>query len=585
MLSAVAILAWAASARAAPESASTGSIVLSPEELNALGRGKMDAESTETKQTEEPAATTGTVSAYFEACRGFPMWQLVYWEWLETGALGPVAEIEKEIDDCRADYRRVSASARWSEALQRNLDDIEDEIAALESKREQTLLEQIALLEAHGSGSAEQRTRTVLFETALALKDLEAGKAKKAVEMLDRAKERVPDEPLVRALGGIALREAGRDQAAREELEAALAIEPQILMALVALAQVHEDNLEYDRAAEKWDRARQMTPSFPSGAERWADRHREAYPGGVEGLRRSFADRFLLRLRLARLREFARQYYASYEKSGYRLIYDPSIGIPPVEEYIAPLREMVSLYLERGEEGVEPGNVERLFRAMSRERDQDSFGDLMSDIGDFLATAERDVGQALAHSRVRPPVVVLYNPVVWETLIADRSTLGLFAPHGRSISLYLLPRMNPDNLKSTIYHEYTHYVTFEITGPRTLPLWLVEGLAEHVALRSGYDRFARDSVAARWRDIWSKDQIARPWFDKDQQSFDAGDYYKARRAVGVLAARFGDQGLARFLGVLGDGADLDEASRGAFQMGYRDLLRFMVRQLPSWTGP
>ena len=585
VLLAVAVCPLAALAVAAPDTdRSSDTIVLSEEELKALGQGQTSA-SSETAKSDEARPGADKASSHFEICRSFPLADFIYWEWLETGALSPIAQIEDQIDERRRDYRRTSIRESWSEQLQRELDRIEDEIADLEKEREQTLLEQIALQETKGAEAADERARIAVFDMALALNDLADGKAKKAVEVLDRAKELLPKEPLVRTLRGIALREAGRGDAAREDLNAALAGEPRLLLALVTLAQVDEDSLNYDTAAGLWDRARQAPLSFPRGVERWADRNREAFPRGVESLRLSFSERYLLRFRLARLRDFAHSYYQSYEKGGYKLIYDPSIGIPPREELIAPLRETVSRYIERGDEGVEPDRVERLFHALSLERDEQGFRQMMSRISDFLATAERDVGRAISHTRLRSPIVVLYNPNVWETLIADRWTLGLFAPHGRSISVYLTPRMNADDLKSTIYHEYAHFATFEIVGPRSLPLWLVEGLAEHLALESAYDRFAKDSVLARWRDTWAKDQIARPWFDKDQEAFEVADYYKARRAVGVLAARFGEDGLARLLGALGDGADLDEASRDAFKMGYRDLLRYLVKQLPSWTGP
>jgi tetratricopeptide (TPR) repeat protein len=571
---------------AAPEAPSSDTIVLSDEELKALGGGPAATDSATTATTESAIASrpANKWSASFEPCRSFPLSQFAYWEWLESGALSPIAQIEEQITDLRREYRRTLASERWSEQLQRELDRIEDDIAALEADREQTLLEQIALLESQGADSAETRARIALFEMALALNDLDEGKARKAVEVLDRAKEHLPNEPLVRALSGVALREAGRGDAARDDLQAALATEPNLLLALVALAEVHEDNLEYDQAARLWDRAVQAPLTLPRGVERWADRNREAFPQGGESLRRAFSDRFRLRLRLARLRDFAHQYYQSFEKGGYRLLYDPSIGVPPLDDFLLPLRTVISRYMESGEEGVEPEKIERLFHDLSLERNEQDFRRFMSEITSDLATAGRDIGEALGFGRSRPPVVVLYNPNVWETLIADRWTLGLFAPHGRSISIYLTPRMTPDDLKSTVYHEYAHYVTFEIVGPRTLPLWLVEGLAEYLAAESGYDRFARDPVLARWRESWLRDPVARPWFDKDQETFDVSDYFKARRAVGVLAARFGDGGVARFLGALGNGSDLDGASREAFQMSYRDLLRYLARQLPSWTG-
>ena len=566
-----------------PQSQSTDTIVLSDEALKALA-GDQTTATTETESV-ETVSPGNNLPFRFETLYSFPTRQFIYWEWLETGALSVIADLEEQIAERRDEYRRVSASGAWSEQLQRERDRIEADIARLEWEREQDLLERIALLEVKGAESAEEQARVAVLRVALALNELDEGKTKQAIKVLDGAGELLPNEPLVRALRGIALREAGRSDEARDELLSALASQPKLLLALTTLAQVCEDNLEYAKAAELWGRAQQATVKFPRGVERWAERNRDSFPQGEESLRRFFARRFQLRLRVARLRDFAHKYYQSYEKTAYKLIYDPSIGVPPLEEILAPLRTMISSYLEQGEEGVEPDKVERLFHALGQERDEQDFRRSMARIADSLETAERDVSQALGHNPRRPPVVVLYNPNVWEALVADRRTLGLFAPHGRSISVYLTPRMNPDDLKNTLYHEYAHFVTFEIVGPRDLPLWLVEGLAEHLSLESRYDRFRQDSVLARWREIWDKERVERPWFEQEQETFDAGDYYKARRAVGLLAARFGEDGLARFLEALGDGADLDEASRAAFQRGYRDLLRYLVKQLPSWTGP
>jgi len=561
---------------AADESSDT--IVLTEDDLKALARGQT---TTETAETEESARAKGKSLLRFEDCYSFPLYQFAYWEWLETGALSVVAGLEEQIIELDQKHRRVSTSQSWSEQLQDELDRIEGEIADLESEREQTLLEEIGVREAEEAESADERARIVLLRMALALNDLEAGNAKQAVEILDGAHEHLPNEPLVRSLRGIALREAGRGDEARNELLAALASQPTLLSALVTLAQMYEDGLDYDEAARFWDRARQAPLRFPRGVERWADRNRENFPQGEASLRSLFTERFQMRFRLARLRDFAHRYYQSIEKAGYKLIYDPSIGVPPTEEYVTPLREVVSRYIGGGDAQVEPEKIEQLFRALSLERDEQGFRRLMGYVSDTLATVRRDVGQQMGHRFRQPPVVVLYNPAVWEALIADPWTLGLFAPHGGSISLYLTPRMNPDELKNTIYHEYAHFATFDMAGSRDLPLWLVEGLAEHQALESGYDRFAKDPTIARWKELWASERVERQWFDKEQEMFDVADYYKARRVVGLLARRFGQDGLARFLKALGGGSDLDEASRAAFQMGYRDLLRYLVKQLPT----
>ena len=562
---------------------SSDTIVITQEDLDAFARAPATTPSAVIEFVEtRPRAEEFPVR--FDICHSFPSREWIYWEWLESGALGLIARIESEIADRRAEHRELASLRDWSPQLQRELDSIDDEIEQLETEREHTLLERVAQLELTPGLSPYERTEAAVLCMTVTLIDLDDGKAKQALKVLDRARAHLQDEPLVSVLRGIVLREVGRSDAARDEFRNALANRSGMLLALIGLAEALEDDLDYAEAAELWDRARRADLGFPRGLERLANRDPERFPEGEASLRRLWSDYLLQRVRQARLRDFAHSYYLSHEKTDYTLIYDPSIGVPWSEEYAAPLRAVVERYLEGGEEAVDRREVERLFRALSLERDQEGFQQFMLHVSDFLATAERDVGRALGHRARETPVVVVYNPNVWQALIAGRGIAGLFAPHGRSVSVYVTPGMNPDDLKSTIYHEYGHFATFDLAGPRDLPVWLVEGLAEHLARESGYDRFAEDSVLARWRDIWVKERIARPWFNKGRESFGPADYYKARRAVGLLAARFGLSGLGDMLEALGDGADLDEASRRAFEMDYRDLLRFLVKRLPSWTG-
>jgi len=570
-------------AKAAPAGPpSTATIIITQEDLDRFERA--EAATNTTSRAKSPSEKTATEpSAAFESCRSFPYRDFIYWHWLESGELGVIARIENQIAEQRRELRAAAEDRSWSEQQQRRLDRAEDEIERLESSREQALLDRIAELELAAPSPTVRRRRAVLY-TALALVELKDGRAKDAVEALGEASRHLPGEPLITALRGIAFREAGDNEAAVGELRSALAENPRLLLAQIALAQSHEDRLEFDEAAKLWERIGREKPSFPHAVERWADRERSRFPNGIESLRRNWSDYVRRRLRLARLRDFAHKYYPTSRKAAYLLIYDPSIGTAKRDESVETLKNYVALYLEGGEQAVESDRIEQLFRTFSRRNDPAGFDNLFSYVTDALDTAERDVDRALGHRPRRRPVVVLYNPATWETLIADRSALGLFAPHGRSIGLCVEPTMSPAELKNTIYHEYGHFVMFDATGPRRLPLWLVEGVAEFAALASGYDRYAEDPVLAHWRPIWAKQPIGRPWFDKGPESFSIGDYYKSRRAIELIVARFGRRGLADFLDELGGGADLDEASRKAFGIKYRELLRFLVKRLPSWNA-
>lgn len=562
-------------------------IVITQEDLEAFARAQKTSPSV---SAEAPAGTRADqgLPIRLSDCYKFPFRECIYWHWLETGALSAAAEAESLLSDRWDKYRKLRRARQWSEQLQRELDRIEDEIERLEREREQALLERAAQMALSPGLSPSEKTEAAVIHMALGQIYLDDGRAKKAIEAFDEARRYLGDEPLVDTLRGVALREVGRIDEARRALEAALNRRPRLVLALITLAKVLEDDLEYGEAARLWERASRATLSFPHGLKRWAERNRDRLPDGEAGLARLWTNYLGMRLRLARLRDFAHRYYQSYEKANYKMIFDPSIGAALDERRADGLRDLVERYMDGGDPAADSSEIERLLGGLARERDSETFRRLMAAVSNSLATAERDISAAIGHRPRSQPVVVLYNPVVWEALTADRWVLGLYRPYGRSISIYLEPmtsKRSLEELKNTIYHEYAHFVTYDLTGPRRMPLWLSEGLAEWLALESGYDRFGDDPVLARWSRIWATDRIERSWFSKGDDAFRMADYYKARRAVGLLATRFGSRALRAMLEALGEGADLDEASQAAFGIGYRELQRFLVKRLPSWTGP
>jgi hypothetical protein len=518
------------------------------------------------------------------ACYGFPFRECIYEYWLESGALGVIVPIERELGQLRDQHRRVAESEEWSASLQNRLDEIDNQMTALETKRDDTLAKAAEALEATGQKSIDVRVRAAVFRMAQALNDLEAGRAKKALESLDHARDHLPDEPLVHVLRGIALRESGQAESAFDELRDAVSRQPHLVLGVTTLAQANEDRLEFDQAARLWAQAARAPLAFTKSLEQWVSRNRERFPKGAQNLRRVWAEHYQLRMRLARLRHFASEHYLEYEKSGYRVVYDPSIGVPLRREELAPLQQLVQRYIEGGDGAVDPEQVRTMFKALSRMRDNEMFARLMSAVTDELAAAESNVGQALNVKPRGPALVVLHNPMVWESLIAPRGVLGLYQPHGRLISLPVSPAIDRRELQHTVHHEYAHFVTFDLTGPRELPLWLVEGLAEHLALAAtGREEREDDPLTRERLELARRARVELPWFAKGRESFDAADYEKARRAVALLDGRFGASALYDLLEALGQGEDLDGASHKALQMSYREVLRWLVKQLPSST--
>ncbi len=535
-----------------------------------------------TTATEAPVEpeTTAAGPIQFEVCYSLPTRQMILREWLGSGALDLIIPIENDITEVQGDYRRVLSREGTAENRS-DLEEIEDALRELERHRVETIEKRLTGIEVKGRLSPEERTEAALLHMALALIYLDEGRARLALGELDRAAGQLPNEPLVPALRSVALREMGRNEAAFAAANEALAGEPRLLLAIVTLAELHDDLLEYERAAEMWQRALDVRVGIPEQLGQAAARNRQAFPRGAESIRRTFADQFELRLRWARLRDFAHRYYQTDDRAEFKLIYDPSIGMPLRDPYLSPLRDLVGRYLQGGDAAVHPDEVERMFRQLSVERDKQALEATLGLVLDSLDHAAYTIGRALRVRRAQPPVIVLYNPDVWESLVASRGAIGLFAPHGRVIGIPLPRGNNPVLLKNTIFHEYGHYAMFEITGPRELPLWLVEGIAEFLALDSGIDRYGADPVSANWADLWSREPLDRSWFDKGRDTFTGADYFKARAAVGILVDSFGLNRLGEFLDVLGNGSDLDEASQRAFGIPYRDLLYSIIKRQAS----
>ena len=128
--------------------------------------------------------------------------------------------------------------------------------------------------------------------------------------------------------------------------------------------------------------------------------------------------------------------------------------------------------IEFGEGSVPRGDVERVFAELSRERDRAAFGELVNFVSDTLSTVRRELGRRVGHMPHDPATVVIHNPAIWESLIASPSTLGVYRPAGRTIHVYVSAETRPEELKDLLYHEYGHYVTLDLAGPRRLPLAL-----------------------------------------------------------------------------------------------------------------
>jgi hypothetical protein len=197
------------------------------------------------------------------------------------------------------------------------------------------------------------------------------------------------------------------------------------------------------------------------------------------------------------------------------------------------------------------------------DRDLGGSGDAYADRAmAFLEEARLEVSDALGVAPEEPLGVVFYGKAAYQKAHSHRfsfRTVGFF--DGR---IHVSSPAHPsDELRSLLFHEYTHAVFREQTGGDR-PYWLNEGLAEHVERRARHQpvstRSERASLNARLRDgRWIPLRRLGPGFSGLADEDARAAYLQAIVTVEWLEAHTTREQRARLLAGLGRGLSADQA--------------------------
>ncbi|GAB3762176.1 hypothetical protein [Microlunatus parietis] len=167
-----------------------------------------------------------------------------------------------------------------------------------------------------------------------------------------------------------------------------------------------------------------------------------------------------------------------------------------------------------------------------------------------------------------------YAAVAWAEGIAD--------PRRERIAVRIVvnpdqPVHDPRALELLLTHEVTHLARYDAGSPA--PLWLVEGFADHVAyagspeLRAAAEQSLRDTI----RSDGAPDRLP------GDDTFRRGDldraYLLAWSACRLIARRYGDDVLNRFVVAAGAGQPVDRALRATAGIGLAEFRAEWVRDL------
>lgn len=145
---------------------------------------------------------------------------------------------------------------------------------------------------------------------------------------------------------------------------------------------------------------------------------------------------------------------------------------------------------------------------------------------------------------------------------------------GQSVKIHVSPGTHPDRLIEVLAHELGHFVSFAHgEAIRSAPWWALEGAAELVSdpykgvpvdkRQRAVGLLVSNNDAVAWDDLRS--------FDDETMSRALYVYTQGWSMVRYIHDTHGRDGLGDWFERLGEGETLDDATRGALSMGFRDL--------------
>ena len=176
-----------------------------------------------------------------------------------------------------------------------------------------------------------------------------------------------------------------------------------------------------------------------------------------------------------------------------------------------------------------------------------------------------------------------YAGVAAVTTAADGTT-GEGAPVHVFVNPRVLADLGPVGAQVVMSHEATHVAT--VAAGSTMPLWLLEGFADYVALRDV--RLPESTVAAQIaRQVRRRgvpDALPGPVEFETTNTHLGAAYESAWLACEVLAEIGGEPALVVLYESVNDGGPLDAALRASFGFGERELIRRWRARLSDLAG-
>ena len=203
---------------------------------------------------------------------------------------------------------------------------------------------------------------------------------------------------------------------------------------------------------------------------------------------------------------------------------------------------------------------------------------------DVLRQAYRDVGRDLDHfPRTLIPVIIYPDDIRGETDYFPDWAAGTY---DGKIRLMKKNISNGPEMKSIIFHEYTHVIVYELAKTRA-PLWLNEGLAGLEA-----SRFRRAAVikerekllreAAKNKSLFSFQELSslRPEGFKHMSRKRIELFYaQSESYVAFLEDKFSFYNIKKYLLAVGGGRDREAAFKAVFSRDEAEIFRLWQNHL------
>ena len=285
------------------------------------------------------------------------------------------------------------------------------------------------------------------------------------------------NEPFALNEYAITLMEKGEYDKALEQLQKAYSMNPydQILKrnlaeayALVGQRQMKENS--YEAAAASFDRARELFPDMPRfyvmrGIALYYSKYPDAAQNELERARGIGGDAPDILFYLAKIQYDAGNLAAAVE------FLEKAVALKAdfhaATEMLAKLKREISV-----EKSMDRGYSSKFVISYDAEMKSPLAGDILSTLED----AYSDVGRDLSTFPTGRITVILYTRKDYKSVTAGPDWSGGLYDGKIRLPVGGAQELN-DQLKSVLFHEYTHVVVQEITHGNC-PTWLNEGLAE-----------------------------------------------------------------------------------------------------------